>query len=97
MAARKIVIFLSSVRPGRMADRVAEFVKQTVSAQGMTPVMLGMLLFFHFLNLIIVRLKLDSGGLFHAPCLLRTGFNTKQSFPNEVFFFPESFNVLFRE
>ena len=47
MAAKKIVIFLSSVRPGRFNERVGKFVRQTVEAHGMTPVMLGTFIYLY--------------------------------------------------
>lgn len=40
----KILICLGSVRPNRMADRVAITVKNIVSAQGMEPTILGNLM-----------------------------------------------------
>ena len=41
MGTKNIIIFLSSVRPGRMADRVGIFVKRTVEAEGMKAIIFG--------------------------------------------------------
>jgi NAD(P)H-dependent FMN reductase len=41
MSAQKIIIFLGSTRQGRMGERVAKFVQQTVEANGMEPILLG--------------------------------------------------------
>ena len=37
----KILIFLGSVRVGRMSDRVGKFVRTTVEANGMEPIVFG--------------------------------------------------------
>jgi hypothetical protein len=37
----KIIIFLGSVRTGRMGERVSIFVRDTVEACGMEPIMFG--------------------------------------------------------
>jgi len=38
-AKKNIIIFLSSVRPNRMAERVGNFVKKAVEARGMNPIL----------------------------------------------------------
>lgn len=40
MTGKKILVFLGSVRPGRMADRVSAAVKKVICAQGMEPIIL---------------------------------------------------------
>jgi len=37
-----VVVFLSSVRPNRMADRIWKHLLEAISAKGMTPVLMGM-------------------------------------------------------
>lgn len=41
MSSKKILIFMGTVRPGRMAERVTTAVKSVVSALGMEPLVLG--------------------------------------------------------